>query len=91
MPNRVPAAHLVAGIGSLHAALSGAVQATICPSSIEIVSLNLALPIAATCLIGELRIAAFPVSGTPARGVLEYEPEVRNTATSKQNVEGTAK
>jgi hypothetical protein len=23
--------------------------------------------------------------------VLEYEPEVRNTATSKQNVEGTAK
>jgi hypothetical protein len=62
MPNKVPAAHLVAGTGSLHAALHGAVQATIGPSSIEIVSLNLALSIAA-----------------------------RNTATSKQNVEGTAK
>jgi hypothetical protein len=28
---------------------------------------------------------------TAVRGVLEYDPEVRNTVTSKQNVEGTAK
>jgi hypothetical protein len=52
MPNRMPGAHLVAGTGSSHAALRGAVQATICPSSIQIVSLNLALLIAAACLIG---------------------------------------